>query len=78
MTSLLSAENGRVYLDSQHPRVCIRGPEDRSRSDLGYAWLPDEDVFPFYELRSAAQDLRNGSDFLNRVPENVLPPNWIH
>ena len=63
MTSLLSAENGRVYLDSQHPRVCIRGPEDRSRSDLGYAWLPDEEVFPFYELRAAGQDLRNGSVF---------------
>ncbi|MEZ6063579.1 MAG: DUF2263 domain-containing protein [Planctomycetaceae bacterium] len=63
MTSLLSAENGRVYLDSENPRVCIRGPEDRSRSDLGYQWLPDEDVFPFFELRAAAQDLRDGSAF---------------
>ncbi|MBK6739870.1 MAG: DUF2263 domain-containing protein [Haliea sp.] len=25
MTSLLSAENGKVYLDSSNPRVCIRG-----------------------------------------------------
>lgn len=63
MTSLLSAENGRVYLDVEHPRVCIRGPEDRTRSDLGYAWLPDAEVFPFYELRAAAQDLRDGSPF---------------
>ncbi len=63
MTSLLSAENGRVYLDSENSRVCIRGPEDRSRSDLGYPWLPNGDVFPFFELRAAAQDLRDGSDF---------------
>lgn len=63
MTSLLSAENGRVYLDSEHPRVCIRGSEDRSRSDLGYEWLPDAEVFPFFELRAAAQDLRDRSAF---------------
>ena len=63
VTSLLSAEKGRVYLDSTHPRVCIRGPEDRSRPDLGYAWLPDDEVFPFFELRAAAQDLRDGSRF---------------
>jgi Microbial-type PARG, catalytic domain len=63
MTRLLSAEDGVVYLDAQRPRVCIRGPEDRSRSDLGYPWLPEDQVFPFLELRAAAQDLRNGSDF---------------
>jgi len=63
ITALLSAENGRVYLDSEHPRVCIRGPEDRSRPDLGYQWLPDGEVFPFFELRAAAQDLRDGSAF---------------
>src|SRR5262249_43776301 len=45
------------------PRVCIRGAEDRSRVDLGYAWLPEDQVFPFLELRAAAQDLRDGSDF---------------
>ena len=43
-TALLNAEGGRVYLDSSHPRVCIRGPEDRARPDLGYAWLPDDEV----------------------------------
>lgn len=63
MTRLLSAEGGRVYLDTQRPRVCIRGPEDRSRTDLGYSWLPEDQVFPFFELRAAAQDLRDGSDF---------------
>ncbi len=63
VTSLLSAQNGVVYLDSQRPRVCIRGPEDRSRADLGYPWLAADQVFPFFELRAAARDLRDGSDF---------------
>jgi hypothetical protein len=58
-TNLLSAANGRVYLDVQQPRVCIRGPEDRQRDDLGYAWLANDEVFPFYELRAAAVDLRD-------------------
>ena len=37
LTRLISAQDGRgrVYLDTEHPRVCIRGPEDRSRPDLG-------------------------------------------
>lgn len=63
MTRLLSARDGVVYLDTQQPRVCIRGPEDRSRADLGYSWLPEDQVFPFFELRAAAQDLRDFSAF---------------
>lgn len=63
MIRLLSARDGRVYLDTEHFRVCIRGPEDRTKPDLGYRWLPDDEVFPFYELRAAAQDLRDGSEF---------------
>jgi hypothetical protein len=63
LTRLLSAQEGRVYLDTQHPRVCIREAEDRSRRDLGYAWLPEDQVFPFFELRAAARDLRDGSKF---------------
>ncbi len=63
MTALLSAHDGAVYLDTERPRVCIRGPEDRARPDLGYAWLADDQVFPFYELRAAANDLRDGSAF---------------
>lgn len=63
MTALLEAQQGRVYLDTTYPRVCIRGPEDRTRADLGYAWLPDDEVFPFFELRAAAQDLRGGARF---------------
>lgn len=63
ITRLLSAQDGRVYLDARRPRVCIRGSEVRSGPDLGYPWLPADQVFPFFELRAAAQDLRNGSDF---------------
>ena len=63
MTRLLSARDGKVYLDTEKPRVCIRGAENRSRADLGYPWLPDDRVFPFFELRAAARDLRDGSAF---------------
>lgn len=63
VTRLLHAQDGRVYLDSQRPRVCIRGPEDRQAPDLGYSWLAPAEVFPFYELRASAQDLRGGQPF---------------
>jgi hypothetical protein len=57
MSALLNAEPGRVYLDLARPRICVRGSEDLSRDDLGYAWLDEDEVFPFYELRAAAQDV---------------------
>ena len=58
-TNLLNGVQGRVYIDADRPRVCIRGPEDRrDPATLGYAWLEDGEVFPFLELRAAAQDLR--------------------
>lgn len=63
MSDLLAAGGGRVYLDSVYPRVCVRGPEDPSRSDLGYRWLDPDEMFPFFELRAAAQDLRDGGTF---------------
>jgi len=71
-SALLNAENGKVYLDSQAFRVCIRGPEDRSQKDLGYSWLSEDEIFPFYELRAAAMDLRGGAPFspqksMNRI-----------
>ena len=62
-TRLVSGEDGFVYLDSNNPRVCIRGPEDRAAEDLGYRWLDNEEIFPFYELKAAAQDLRGGDSF---------------
>ena len=62
-TRLLSGEDGVVYLDTEHPRVCIRGPEDRSAANLGYPWLDDNEIFPFFELKAAAQDLRRGDAF---------------
>lgn len=63
MRALLEAENGRVYLEVERPRLCIRGPEDRAADDLGYRFLRDDEVFPFYELRAAAQDLRGSAPF---------------
>ncbi len=63
MTELISGKNGKVYLDIDNPRVCIRGSEDRSRDDLGYPWLKDDEIFPFYELRASAQDLRGEVNF---------------
>ena len=66
MTRLLNAADGRVYLDTASPRVCVRGNEERGRADLGYEWLQEDDVFPFYELRAAAVDLRDGSRFSER------------
>lgn len=64
-TALLEARNGRVYLDTECPRVCIRGFEHRRRPDLGYTWLEDADIFPFYELRAAAVDLRGSREGFN-------------
>ncbi len=63
MTELISAKHGSVYLDTKYPRVCIRGREERSKDDLGYTWLKEDEIFPFYELRAAAQDLRGEEKF---------------
>lgn len=62
-SSVLNAEAGRVYLDVTKPRVCIRGSEDRLEENLGYEMLPPEEIFSFFELRAAAQDLRSGARF---------------
>ena len=71
-TRLISGENGRVYLDTKSPRVCLRGPEDRNRPDLGYSWLNENQIFPFYELRSAAKDLRDESHFSPEAMRNRI------
>ena len=62
-SDLINGVKGRVYLDTDHPRVCIRGPEKRGSRNLGYTWLSDDDIFPFYELRAAAVDLRSGEAY---------------
>jgi len=62
-TDLLNAVNGKVFLDNITPRVCIRGSENRQQADLGYPWLKEEEHFPFFELRAAAEDLRYGGGF---------------
>lgn len=62
-SALLEAREGRVHLDPARTLVCVRGAEDRSRPDLGYAWLGEDAVFPFVELRAAAADLRGGERF---------------
>ena len=59
MHRLVSGADGRVYLDTASPRVCIKGAKERD--GLGYGLLADEDVFPFFELRSAAVDMRGAS-----------------
>ena len=63
LTELIKGIGGRVSLDLERPRVCVRGSERRQGDDFGYPWLPDQDIFPFYELKAAACDLRDGSPF---------------
>ena len=59
----INGVHGRVYLDINKARVCIRGPEDIKSDDLGYRWLDDKDIFPFYELRAAAVNLGGGKKY---------------
>eukprot|EP00808_Paulinella_micropora_P017349 g59567.t1 len=68
MTYLINGKNGkveldthspRVELDTHSPRVCLRGPELPGDANAeNYKWLDASEIFPFYELRSAAVDLR--------------------
>jgi Uncharacterized protein conserved in bacteria (DUF2263) len=63
MTERIEGRHGRVVLDVERPRVCVRGAETPRGERLGYDWLPDDEVFPFYELRAAAQICRDGVQF---------------
>lgn len=69
--ALVCATEGKVYLDVT-PRVCIKGPEDSTREDLGYALLEESQIFPFYELRAAALDLR-----AKKSPNALIDPEKI-
>ena len=74
MTELLNAENGRVYL-GETPRVCIRAGENTNRRpgevDVGYEWLPEDDIFPFFELRAAAIDRRRADRTLQPFDDEM-------
>jgi uncharacterized protein (TIGR02452 family) len=50
LSNLLSAQDDLVYLDTKHPRVCIRG------KDPHYTYLDKDNIFPFVEMRAAAQN----------------------
>lgn len=65
MTDLINGKNGLVYLDVDDPRVCIKGPEKLKAGGVvsGYEDLAQEDYFLFFELRSAADDLRRSKPF---------------
>ena len=58
-TALIEARDGHVYLDLDHPRVCIRGPERiRTLGKRNYQTLPNDEIFLFYELRAAPMNMR--------------------
>ncbi|MBP9721940.1 MAG: DUF2263 domain-containing protein [Gammaproteobacteria bacterium] len=57
-TALVNGTTGRVAFDKD-PRYCIKGPERPGGQGDGYEQLVTTQIFPFYELRSAAQDLRD-------------------
>lgn len=63
MSDLINGINGLVYVSTDEAgerlekRVCIRDSERFEDRDLGYAQLDNDEVFSFYELRSAALDV---------------------
>jgi hypothetical protein len=63
MSQLISGADGRVYLDTDRPRVCLRGPEIPGDPSASYRWLDEGEIFPFFELRAAAQRHREGKAF---------------
>lgn len=56
MNALVSGKLGVNYI-SANPLVCIKGKEVFAADDLGYKMLADDEIFFFYELRSAAVDI---------------------
>ena len=61
-TGLIEGRKGKVYLDTDRPRVCIRGQDIPGSL---HERMNDEDVFCFFELRSAAVDLRRKENRLS-------------
>jgi len=64
-TELLNARHGRVYLDTDQHRVCVRDQEEELQGDLGYRFLAQSEIFPFIELRAAAKDLRRRTNYMS-------------
>ena len=59
ITDLINGADGEhVKIDAENPRVCILGPESER-----YPQLPTDQIFPFYEIRAAACDMRNKTLF---------------
>lgn len=60
---LITATNGEVYLDTDNPRICLRGPSNGTHTEssetyqIDNEWLLDRDFFLFYELRAAPYEL---------------------
>lgn len=77
VTELLQAQHGRVFLDTKSPRVCIRGPELPREDNLGYRWLKDHEILPFYELRAAAVDLRDGIEFDSQEMQRRIAAQFV-
>lgn len=61
ISDLINGVNGSVYLDIEHPRVCIKGREGINVA--GYEDLSTSDYFLFYELKSAADNLSDVTHF---------------
>lgn len=60
-----------VYLDAERPRICVKGKEENAAEERGYECLPDGDIFPFFEMRAAAVDLRTDAEGNKRSPEEM-------
>ena len=69
--ALVTAKDGKVLLDVANPRTCIRGSEDSTAEDLGYRWLNKDEIFPFYEMRSAAIDFRPKKTFSEKKGRTI-------
>lgn len=61
VTDLINGVSGKVYLDVQNPRICIKGSEGPNVS--GYDDLSSSNYFLFYELKSAADNITRANPF---------------
>ena len=68
MIDLHNAVNGKIYIDVECARICIKTKEENDfivQPDNSYKLLYDDSIFPFYEMRGAADDLRRGGVYNN-------------